>query len=45
MRNVSTISSRENQNKNFIFHYFSFAKIDPFMRKCGKIRYSQTGHR
>jgi hypothetical protein len=35
---------RENQNKHFVFNNF-FSKKVPFMRYCGKILYSQTGHR
>jgi len=35
---------RENQNRHFVFNNF-FSKIVPFMRYCGKILYSQTGHK
>jgi hypothetical protein len=44
MRNVSDKSCRENQNTHFMFNSF-FPKIVPFMRQCGKIWYSRTGHR
>jgi hypothetical protein len=44
MRNVLGKSCRESQNTHFMF-YNSFPKIVPFMRCCGKIWYSQTGHR
>jgi len=43
MRNVSDKSYRENQNTHFIFNNF-FSKNVPFMRQCGKILYSRTGH-
>jgi hypothetical protein len=44
MRNVSDRSCTQNRNKHFVFCNF-FLKIVPFMRLCGKIWYSQTGHR
>jgi hypothetical protein len=45
MRNVSHKSCRENQNTHFVFNR-CFSKIVLFMmRSCGKILYSQTGHR
>jgi hypothetical protein len=44
MRNVSDKSCRENQNTHFMFNNL-FPKIVLFMRKCGKIWYSRTGHR
>jgi len=43
MGNVSDKSCTENKNTHFMFSNF-FAKIVPFMRYGGKIRYSQTGH-
>jgi hypothetical protein len=44
MRNLSHNICRENQNTQFMFSNI-FPKVAPFMRKCGKIWYSQTGHR
>jgi hypothetical protein len=44
MRNVSDKICRENQNTHFMLNNF-FPKIAPFMRKCGKMWQSQTGHR
>jgi hypothetical protein len=44
MRNVSGRICRESQEAHFMFNNF-FPKIVPFMRQCGKIWYSQTGHR
>jgi hypothetical protein len=44
MSNVSDKSCRENQNTLFYVQKF-LPKIVPFVRWCGKIRYSQTGHR
>jgi hypothetical protein len=44
LRSVSDSSCRENQDTNFMFNNF-FLKVVPFMRQCGKIWYSQTGHR
>jgi len=38
-------SCRENQNTHFMFSNFFFPKTVPFMRGCGKLLYSQTGHR
>ena len=43
-RNVLGRSYRGNQNMRFMFRNF-FTKIVPFMRWCGKIWYSQGGHR
>jgi len=47
MRNVSDKNCRENQNTHFTFNNvsFFFFLIVPFMRYCGKIVYSRTGHR
>ena len=45
MRNVSDKSYRDNQNTRFVFSNLFFLKIDPFMRKCGKIFQSGTGRR
>jgi len=45
MRNFSDKSCRENQNTFCVQWLFFLSKIEPFMRKCGKIWYSQTGHR
>jgi len=44
MRNVSDKSFREYHSTHFVRDIF-FPKILPFMRKCGKMWYSQTGHR
>jgi len=44
MRNTLDESCTENQNTHFTFHN-SLPKIVPFMRQCGKIWYSWTGHR
>jgi hypothetical protein len=45
MRNVLKKKCRENQNTHFVFNSFFSSKTVSFMRKCGKIWYSQTGHR
>jgi hypothetical protein len=45
MRNVLDKSCRENQNTHFMFSTFFPLIIVPFMRYCGNIWYSQTGHR
>ena len=47
MRNTLDKIYTENQNTLFLFNNicFFFSKIVPFMRKCGKIMYSRTGHR
>ena len=44
MRNISDNSSKENQNTNCMLNNI-FPRIVPFMTQCGKIWYSQTGHR
>ena len=44
-RSVSDTSCRENHNTYFTFSNFFFPKIVPFMRYCGKIWWSQRGHR
>ena len=44
MRNVTDKSCKENQNTCFMFNNF-FPKIVPCMRLCGKLWYSQRGHR
>ena len=44
MRNVSDKNCKENKNTYFMFSNF-FSKILPFMRKCGNIWESRTGHR
>jgi len=33
------------ENQNTFYIQYPFPKIVPFMRHCGIIRYSQTGHR
>jgi len=43
-RNISNKLSRENQNTYFMFKFFP-QQIMPFMRLCGKMRYSLTGPR
>jgi len=44
MRNVLDKCCRENQNTHFLFNSI-FMKVVPLMRQCGKISYSQKGHR
>jgi len=44
MNNVSDIICRENQNTHLMFHNV-LTKIVLFMRRCGKILCSRTGHR
>jgi hypothetical protein len=44
IRNVSSKSCRKNQNTHFVFSNF-FPKVVPFMRQCGKIWWSQRGHK
>ena len=43
MRNVSDQTCKENQNTHFMFNYI-FSDSGAFMKSCGKIWYSQTGH-
>jgi len=46
MKNVSDKIFREIQNIQFMFNNSPPPlKIRPFMKKCGKILYSGTGHR
>ena len=45
MRNVSDKSCRENQNTHFMFSDFFFSNTCHLWDECGKILYSQTGHR
>jgi len=45
MINVSHKSCTENQNTHFVFSNFFPPKIVPFMRQCGEVWYSGTGHR
>jgi len=45
MRNIADKSCRENQNTHFVLRKIFFKKIVPFMRKCGKILYSEVRHR
>ena len=44
MRNVSDETRTESKNTFFMFNNV-FTKILPFVRRCGKIRYRQEGHR
>jgi len=44
MRNVKD-KVVEKIKTHILCSLFSFSKIVPFMRFCGKIRYSRTGHR
>jgi hypothetical protein len=44
MRYVSDKNCRESQNTHFIFNNF-YPKFAPFMRKCGKISWSQRGRK
>jgi len=44
-RNVSDKSCAENQNTHPMFIFPPPPKIVPFMRMCGKVQYSQAGHR
>jgi len=44
MRNVSDRSCTESRKMHVTFNNF-FLKIMPFMRDCGKVLQSQTGHR
>jgi hypothetical protein len=44
VRNFSDKICRENYNTYFMFNYF-FPKIVPLTRQCGKIWYSDRGHR
>jgi len=45
MRNVSDKSCRDNQNTHFMVNTLFFPIIVPFMKQCGKVLYSRTGHR
>jgi hypothetical protein len=45
MRNFSNKICRENQKKKCVLYNDYIPKIVPFMRWCGKMWYSQTGHR
>jgi len=44
IKNGSGKCCRENQNTQFKFNNFLW-KIVPYMRKCGKIFYSEARHR
>jgi hypothetical protein len=44
-RNISDNSCRESQNTHFTFSNFFLYGITLFVRKCGKILQSRTGHR
>jgi len=43
MRNVLDKSCRENRETHFMFNKV-FPNIVSFMRTCGKLLYSRTGH-
>jgi hypothetical protein len=45
MGDVSDKRYSENQDIHFTFNNFLPLKIVPFMRKCGNVWYSHTGHR
>jgi len=46
MRNVSDKDIEKNKKKTyFTFKIFLFSKIVPFMRYCGRVCCSRTGHR
>jgi len=45
MRNVSDKRRIKNRNTHLMFNNIFFSKIEPFMRKCGKILWSRAGHR
>jgi hypothetical protein len=46
MKNISDKSCRETRNTYFVISSFLFfSKILPFLRLCGKILYSEAGHR
>ena len=44
MKNVSDRICKENKTHILLSVTFFFSKIAPFMRQCGKILYSHTGH-
>jgi len=41
--NEECFRPKENQNTHFMFNYI-FSDSGAFMKSCGKIWYSQTGH-